>query len=125
MQPAFLSKLQVRLAEKTWCSNVWELVAPLKYRTFVFDEPHIIEVPSGYPSDFASIPRIPIFWWLTKGVMIRPSVLHDWLYTTAEWEREICDMIFLEAGRVEDVNVMLRGGMYAAVRTLGSSHFNR
>jgi len=125
MQPAFLNQLQVRLADSTWSETTWELVAPLKYRTMIFDEPEIIEVPSGFETDFASIPRLPLFWWLAKGVMIRPSVIHDWLYTTGDYERETCDMILLEAGRVVETPLLLRGGMYATVRMFGGGRFGK
>jgi len=125
MQPAFLSKLQVRLVDSTWSKTVWELLDPIKYRTMVFDKPHIIEVPTYFRTNFASIPRVPIFWWLTKDVMIRPSVIHDWLYFTSAWNRKMCDLVFWEAGRVENVNAVLRGGMYVAVRMCGGGNFNR
>ena len=125
MQPAFLSTLQVRLHDSTWCETIWELVAPLRYRTMVRGKIELIEVPTGFPTDFASIPRVPIFWWLTRGIMQRPAVIHDWLYTTGEYERETCDLIFLEAGRAESVNIALRGGMYAAVRMFGWTKYNK
>lgn len=125
MQPAFLSTLQVRLHSNTWCETTWELVAPLKYRTIVRGEPELVEVSKHFVTDFASIPRIPFFWWLAKGVMQRPAVIHDWLYTTGEYERETCDLIFLEAGRAENVNIFLRGGMYAVIRTFGWATYNK
>jgi len=125
MQPAFLSTLQVRLADSTWSETIWELVAPLRYRTRVFPELEVIEVPSGFATDFASIPRFPFVWWLTKDTMIRPSIIHDWLYTTSEWERETCDLIFLEAGRAVGSPLLLRAGMYATVRMFGGSKFNQ
>jgi len=68
---------------------------------------------------------LPLFWWLTKETMIMPSVIHDWLYATGDYERETCDMILLEAGRVVETPLLLRGGMYATVRMFGGKGFNQ
>jgi hypothetical protein len=85
----------------------------------------LIEVPKHFVTDFATIPRVPVFWWLAKGIMQRPAVVHDWLYTIAEWPRAVCDDVLLEAGRVAGVNIALRGGMYAAVRMFGAKAYNQ
>lgn len=120
----FLTELEVRLIESSWSACTWELIAPLRYRTLVFGVPVIIEAPVGLRTDFASIPRVPIAWWLTKGVMVRPAVIHDFLYGRRIYQRATCDRIFLEAGESLGVARPLRTGMYAAVRVGGGPSYN-
>jgi hypothetical protein len=56
--------------------------------------------------------------------MVRPSVVHDYLYAELMYPRRVCDRIFLEAGEVLDVPWGLRSGMYAAVRLGGGPSYN-
>ena len=56
---------------------LWEVVEPLVYRgrrdTFV--------VPAGFPTDFASVPRV-VVWLIPRfGRYTLAAVLHDWLVT--------------------------------------------
>ncbi len=120
MQPAFLTDLEVKLIYVSWWKSRWELVSPLRYRTCVFGNiPKVIEVPVGFRMDFASVPRIPIAYWLTKGVMRRASVLHDYIYRTKICSRSTGDLIFNEAGTVTNAPAFLRIGMYFCVRAFG------
>jgi hypothetical protein len=57
--------------------QLWEVVEPLVYRgrrdTFV--------VPAGFPTDFASVPRV-VVWLIPRfGRYTLAAVLHDWLTT--------------------------------------------
>ena len=124
MQPAFLSTLQVRLHDSNWSETLWELTGPLKYRTMVRGEPEKVTVPTGFVTDFASVPHVPLLWWLCKGTMQRAAVVHDWLYSEGSWDRQTCDKVFLEAGKVSGVSWGLRFGMYIAVRMFGGMVYN-
>lgn len=58
------------------------LLEPLEYRVGDADSPETITVPSGFETDFASIP-----WGLWNlfpplGPWARPAIIHDFLYAT-------------------------------------------
>jgi hypothetical protein len=78
----FDSELSIRGAGP----RTWELTMPLiwtgtKGDTFV--------VPTGFVTDFASVPRF-LHWLVSPyGAYTRAAVLHDWLLVSlAEWDRE-------------------------------------
>ena len=77
-----------------------------------------IEVPVGFVSDGATIPR---FAWFFIGSPMTgkyrgAAILHDYLYYTAKYPRKRCDEIFLEAMTVLNVNKVKRTIIYWAVR---------
>lgn len=105
-------------------SGTWKLL-----QSFIYDvnEDEAIEVPVGYVTDFATIPRV--FWsilppWGTYG---KATVVHDYLCTDKRitnlktnevrlCSRKEADKVFLEAMTVLNVNVVVRYVMFAAVR---------
>ena len=58
MEAQFLTALDVRL--KT--DKIWVLAKPLKYYSEMLDK--TIEVETGFETDFASVPRLPIVYTL-------------------------------------------------------------
>ena len=94
----------------------WEVVEPLVYRgrrdTFV--------VPAGFPTDFASVPRL-VVWLIPRfGRYTLAAVLHDWLTTeglrTGVVSSRDADGIFRRVMREAGVPVLLRWLMWAGVR---------
>ena len=82
-------------------------------------------VPTGFNTDFASIPN-PLKLILSPiGRYGKASVLHDFLYATGSVSRAKADSIFLEAMEVLKVRYLERYAMYYAVRAFGSSHYNK
>jgi hypothetical protein len=79
----------------------------------------VIEVPQGFVTDFASVPRI--FWRIIPpwGEYSPAAVVHDWLYTKAECTRKEADDIFLELMARLGVPLVVRTAMYWAVRIGG------
>lgn len=82
-----------------------------------------IEVPRGYMCDGASVPLIaqPVFA-LTGGSrmsLIRPGVMHDYLYSTHRYPRRKADRYFREYARQEGLGVIAAWGAWIAVRLLG------
>jgi len=84
-----------------------------------------IQVPAGYITDFASIPRM--FWRIEPptGRVRRAAVIHDWLYALMLVSRDQADRIFLEAMEVCGVPYLKRHAMYLAVRAGGASGYGR
>lgn len=95
---------------------MWELLKPFVYEC---QDGHIIIVPAGFVTDFASIPRE--FWSLLPvwGIYGFAAVIHDFLYSTQTLPKERADAIFLEAMKVSGVSAWERDAIYTAVREFG------
>ncbi len=110
----FKTRLQVEVLDD---EGMFMLFAPLVFFSDILNRDII--VPSGFVTDFASIP-----WWLHSIVQVngkhrRAAVVHDYLcvYKKEEGIDQPCaDKIFREAMRVLDVRWSQRGAMYKAVR---------
>ena len=89
----------------------------------------IIEVPEGFETDFASVPRL--FWRIVPpwGRYSPAAVVHDYLYSTSKVSRKEADGIFLELMGRLGVPLWKRLAMYWAVRLFGwfawSAHAKR
>lgn len=108
----FLTHLDVR------CRNdgTWILIQDLQYQSAIIDD--VIVVPAGFQTDFASVPRVPIFYTLFGDRAHRESVVHDYLYridarpsTTFNEANDI----FLEAMAVRGKGFFVRYAMYWGV----------
>lgn len=93
----------------------WTLVHPITYSA----NHDTFEVPAGFTTDFASVPRI--FVWLLPryGRWTQAAVLHDYLWSlakTGEISKFDADGIFLRALRELNVPFLRRWIMWAAVR---------
>ncbi len=121
----FITKLDVELVDDL--SNEgrgsWRLASPLTYSSDVSGL--TITVPVGFITDFASVPRAPIAFWLTGDTAHEPAVIHDYLYATGLLPRALADSVLLEAMAVEGVPSWRRYAMYYAVRAFGDAHFTK
>jgi len=79
------------------------------------------EVPVGFYTDFASVPRIGIIYAMLGDTAHQPAVIHDWLYYAALVSRLEADEILLEAMKVIDIPAWRRWPIYWGVR-LGGWH---
>lgn len=78
-----------------------------------------INVPIGFQTDFATIPR-PFWAILPKwGKYGNAAVIHDWLYWTQTRPRPAADGVLLEAMGVLGVGAVTRYLIYGAVRAFG------
>jgi len=79
-----------------------------------------IEVPDGFLTDFASVPRV--FWRIfpPTGKYGKAAVIHDYLYRFPQNRtRAECDLIFYEAMVVLGVGFVTRHTIYRAVCMCG------
>ena len=96
--------------------DTWTVVDPLVYR----GAKDVFVVPSGFPTDFASVPRV--FVWLIPrfGRYTAAAVLHDWLVRDGIRNRLVtsrdADGIFRRVMREQGVPVVRRWLMWAGVR---------
>lgn len=82
-------------------------------------------VPTGFVTDFASVPRLPLVYWLVGNIARPAAVIHDYLYATGAVSREIADAVFLEAMEVLGIPAWKRYAMYGAVRSAGWMYYNK
>lgn len=91
----------------------------------------MIEVPVGFNTNFASVPRLPVFFLVAGDRAHEQAAVHDYLYTIrASIGRAACDKIFHElllAGTAIPepydlrVSPLLAWSMYQAVDKFGQS----
>lgn len=110
----FRSKLDVEFIG----GDDWLLLSPLVYTTRAGDT---FEVPAGFVSDLASIPKV--FRTLVgrqDGPWAPAAVIHDFLYRTAIVPRGEADRIFREAmEELPGISWLQRWAMWAALRVGG------
>jgi tetrahydromethanopterin S-methyltransferase subunit F len=95
----------------------WRLLESLRYRSHLLGR--VIEVPAGYETDFASVPRLPLAYMLAGDTGHAAAVIHDFLVDTmvedaATWDRAA--EVFREALRHEGLPGWRIGMMTAGVR---------
>lgn len=108
----FLTKLRVEKQD----NGRWLLLAPLDYKSALVY--YIVHVPVGFDTDFASVPRLPLLFWLLGDRGHAAAVVHDYLYRTALVSRSLADAIFREALKSE-TGWLARWTMWAGVRVGG------
>ena len=82
-------------------------------------------VPIGFVSDGASIPPY-VRWLIPKhGRYTNAAILHDWLYTTHQLDRQIADELMIEQMCMDGVWWWRRRLMYPAVRLRGKESWHR
>jgi hypothetical protein len=112
---AFTTKLDIICLE----DSIWELASPLMYDSGILGP---IRVPTGFHTDLASVPRIPIAFTLFGDRAHHEAVVHDYLYkvdSTPQCTRKQADSVFLEAMKVRGKGLFVRLAMYAGVRLGG------
>jgi len=118
----FLTELDARLKDD---DRVWVLVSPLVYESDILGR---IDVPAGFETDFASVPRVPVFYTLFGDRAHREAVLHDYLYrldSIPVAERSQADGVFLEAMAERGKGFFVRYAMYWGVRVGGWTAYHK
>ena len=109
----FLTILNIRL--KSNRDSVWVLNAPLVYDSDLIGH---VEVPKGFNTDLASVPRVPIIFSLWGGRAHYEGVLHDALFRS-DFMPGItfgtANKVFLEAMQVRGKPWWIRWPMYWGV----------
>lgn len=83
-----------------------------------------VEVPAGFVTDFASIPRV--FWSLLRpdAEYTYPAIIHDYLYWMQERPREVADNIFRLAMEDFKIETITATAIFKAIRAGGGSAWN-
>ena len=118
--PRFINDLEFADSGETYKGRpVITLTKDLLYAMDKGEE-HIITVPKGFVTDFASIPRLLFILASPSGRHRRAAVLHDYLFTEKSGiSRIVCDAIFYDAMRAEGVAWWRRVAIFSMVRLFG------
>ena len=110
-------KFTTDLCLKVIGHQAFEVIQPLVYENGEV----VIQVNPKFDFDGASIPRA--LWSVVGSPMTdgyqRAGCLHDALYASEYFAREVCDKLFLEAMKSDGVSYIKRTAMYNAVRMFG------
>lgn len=111
----FTKELYVKLISK----KLWELTEGFEYHVGSYPSDEIIYVPTGFITDFASVPRL--FWFILPptGCYKAAALIHDYLYVTGRYSKLKSDFIFYEGMKVLNVEVWKRVVMFVAVFIFG------
>ena len=105
----------------------WQLLEEVVYTVGYKGSADIIQVPQGFETDGASIPRLlrTIIWNPFDTKFIAAACLHDFLYIYCTRSRKQADDIFLEI-LINSWNSKIKSYiMYARVRLFGRWEFNK
>jgi len=118
----FLTELDARLKDDD-CT--WLLDSPLVYESDLVGK---IEVPAGFETDFASVPRVPIAYMLFGDRAHREAVLHDYLYRTDSVPQATysqANEVFYEAMELRGKGWIVRHCMWLGVVLGGWTAFHK
>ena len=115
------ARFHTTLAVERLPGDRWKLTGLLAFYSAKLD--NMVFVKKGFITDFASVPRVPVAYWLFADVGQEAAVVHDALYTDGKFSRETADRIFLEALEACGVQAWRRYPMYWAVRAFGASRY--
>ena len=92
---------------------LWMVGEPLQYRSD--DGRYMIEVPAGFVTDLASIPK-GLWWWQSpQERTAAPAIIHDYLYWEQSCEKDEADaMMYLAMEKLQVKGIPL---IYAGIRT--------
>lgn len=103
-------------------SRQWRLVEPLSWR----DPDGVLrEVPAGFVSDFASVPRLMRPFALDDAATAKAAVFHDYAYRVALPGRRWADDLFYHQLRGNGVPVLFAWCYWLGVRLFGWIAYDR
>jgi hypothetical protein len=103
--------------------STWNLLADFAYE----NDKYIITLSKGFVTDGASIPRA--FWSVVgspfEGAYVKPSIIHDGLYTIMQLPRKECDKLLKEMMVFNGVSKIEAEEIYLGVRGFGGMHWKK
>jgi hypothetical protein len=97
--------------------NIFAYLEEMPYR--IERTGHLVRIPSGFVTDFASVPQLAQAVLPQLGPHSMAAVLHDFLYWDQSCTREQADLLFYEAMTEYGVTRWRRSLAYWAVRWRG------
>lgn len=101
---------------------MWALTKPIAWRPSSDNSTlKRVDVPSGFVTDFASIPKAFYSVLRPDGEYAYAAIIHDYLYWIQDRSREECDKIFKECMLEFKVAETTAQVIFRAVRTFGGA----
>lgn len=101
---------------------LWKVHEPFDF--YLSDDKNdVIEIPVGFLTDLASVPRIMWSFLPPDGKYAKAAIIHDYLYDNALRTKQEADLIFLDAMTVLGVPKWKRTVMYLAVKYFGRGKY--
>ena len=100
----------------------WKLLEPFVYTSDLLGRD--IVVPAGFITDFASVPRAPIVYFLAGNTGNRAAIVHDYLcrlWKEGNFDRRLADDVFEEALKASNVDSWRAKVMYLGVSSYTSA----
>ena len=120
-----MAKFLTPLIVQDVSDSVWRLHAPLCYQSDILGE---ITVPSGFYTDLASVPRLPIVYLQWGDRSHYEAVIHDYLYrrdSVPQATFKAANRVFLEAMVVRGKPWYIRWPMYWGVCLGGRGSYHK
>lgn len=115
------ASLEVLLSWRT-TKRVWVVKEAISLSFSTKAAKHNLEVPAGFETDLASIPRAVRSIIPQVGRQNLPAIVHDYTYrekSTAWLGKKKADLLFLEGMKICGVNWLRRSIIYRSVRMFG------
>lgn len=90
-------------------NGYYELLSPLIYESKTLG---YVVAPTGFRTNFASVPRLPIVYMIFGGLGAKEATIHDWLYTPPHVKDKDCNVTVSRA----IADKVFRGARYACDR---------
>ena len=103
--------------------RAFKLLEPITFKARIDGEIIEINIPKGFVTDFASTPKS--LWWFFGpiGTHIIPATIHDYIYTSQLFSKEIADKLFYDAIKDYGVNSWKAWTVYKAVSMAGDENY--
>jgi hypothetical protein len=119
----FTSPLNIQFIDE----RTWKIIDPFEYHIDTYPSEKVVQVPTDFVTDFASIPRI--FWVIISpfGEYGKAAVIHDYLYRTIDcgYTKVEADLIFLQAMQILKVPHWKQYVIYQSVHYFGHRAWNK
>ena len=112
------SKVQTHLDVREIDDSHWTLLSEFVYDSKIAGARIVVQ--AGFVTDFASVPRVPLAFWLVGDTAHMAAVVHDFLYQSGIFPRLIADKVLYEAMLVTNVVWWKARLIYLGVRVGGS-----
>ena len=109
------SKLKVKYKKDTKNPKLYYLIEPL-----IWD---FVTVNRGFVTDFASTPKLIHFIYPPQGKYSKASIVHDFMYSTNWFSKEIADNTFLNIMLNDGVPKFTAYAFYYSVKLFGGSRY--
>jgi hypothetical protein len=118
----FITALVVECIDDTAAQGrgFWKVMQPFTYQSDILGK--TITVEPDFITDYASVPRVPVLYFLFGDTTHKAAVLHDWLFHHHEvCNEQTANLVLREAAEAEGIVHWRKMGIYLGVKFGGKS----